>query len=190
MSHLREGNWENGRRDRTDDGSVLRSAGLVRRLRNVLASGGEPREVFYEFTRVLEQAFPIKRGLLALREESLTRFLAVASWRAGSIRRNLSLRLPSVSSLFEKVADDGRVYTESFTAFFDGNPIERRLLMDEETQSFVLRPVKYEGRVVALLGYSSDTANAFAVLEESVLDPLMDCFGELIGKYQTRLPAF
>jgi len=173
-------------RRQPDNASAIRSARMVRRLREVLARGSDPRELFYEFTRVLEQTFPIRKGLLALREPNHTRFLAVASWRAGKVRKNLSLRLPTVSSLFEKVAEDGRIYRESFAAFFDGNLLERRLLLDDETQSFVLRPIKYEGRVVALLGYSSDNADAFASLEENPLDAVIEMFGELIAKYQAR----
>jgi len=157
-----------------DDGNVSRPTRLVRHLRQVLDSVDNPREAFHEFTRVLEQGFAVRKGMLALREENQTRFLAIACWGARKGRRNLSLRLPVVSSLFERVAEDGRGYTDSFAELFDGNSIERRLLLDEDTQSFVLRPIKYEGQVVALLGYSSDCADAFAA-------------GNLIGRYRRHL---
>jgi hypothetical protein len=189
LSYLGGNTWENEGRRRTDSSSVSRPARLVKNLREVLASGTEPREIFYEFTRVLEQGFRIRKGLLALREENQTQFLAIASWRAGSVHKRLSLRLPTVSSLFQKIAEDGRGYSDSFAGFFDGNMMERRLLMDEDTQSFVLRPIKYEGRVVAMLGYSSDSTDAFATLEESVLDPVTASFGEMIGRYQARLAS-
>ena len=161
---------------------VRRGGDLLPQVRDIISSSREPRELFYEFTRALESRFPIRRGILALREQNQTRFLAAASWKSGEVRRNLSLRMPNSASLFDKVAEDGRTYRENYAAFFDGNPIERRLLMDEDTLSFVLKPIKYEGRVVALLGYSSENADAFAAMEESVLDPVMASFGEKIGQ--------
>ncbi|MCP4684620.1 MAG: hypothetical protein GY867_04135 [bacterium] len=171
------------RRRKSDGLGTSRPAHLVRHLRELLASVDDPREVFFEFSRILEQGFPIRKGLLALRGKNETRFLAVASWGTEKGRRNLSLRLPTVSSLFEKVAEDGRGYVDNSAVLFDGNQIERRLLLAEDTQSFVLRPVKYDGCIVALLGYSSDRADAFAALEESVLNQVMESFGELIGKH-------
>lgn len=161
------------------------SVPLVRQLRDLLNSGVGPEELFHEFTRILELSFRIRKGLLALRDNNWTRFLAVASWRGGR-RKKLSLRLPTASSLFEKVAEDGRPYCENCAFLFDGNPIERRLLLDDDTRSFVLRPIKHEGRVVALLGYSSDRADAFAALEESVFEPVMEKFGVMIGRHLTR----
>jgi hypothetical protein len=140
--------------------------------------------MFFEFTRILEQGFAIRKGLLALREASQTRFLAAASWGVRKGRRNLSLRLPGVSSLFEKVAEDGRGYMDSLPESFDGRHLERRLLLDDDTQSFILRPIKFEGRVVALLGYSSDRVDAFAALEDSVLDKVIESLGRMIGRCQ------
>lgn len=161
---------------------VGRAGDLARQLRDIITSSREPRGLFYEFTRALVNRFPIRRGMLALREKDQTRFLAAASWKSGEVCRNLSLRLPNSASLFDRVAEDGRTYRENYAAFFDGNPIERRLLMDEDTLSFVLKPIKYEGRVVALLGYSSESADAFAAMEESVLDAVVGSFGEKIGQ--------
>jgi len=167
------------------DSHSTRPARLVQQLQDLLKSNVEPEELFHEFTRVLQRGFPIRKGLMALRDRAQTRFLAVASWRSG-IRKKLSLCLPTASSLFERVAEDGRAYCDSFALSFDGNQIERRLLLDDETQSFVLRPIKHQGRVVALLGYSSDRVDAFAALEESIFEPVMEKFGEMIGKHLAR----
>jgi GAF domain-containing protein len=157
---------------------------LVDSLERTLVKNTDPRIIFAEFTRALQREYDIKKGFLALKEGSRTRLLAVATWNRGQARKNLSLRLPSSSSLFDKVTEDGRIYTESFAELFDGNMIERRLLIDDDTQSFMLRPLIFDGHVVALLGYSSDSPHAFVTFEEGQLDPLIDRLAEAIARFQ------
>ena len=67
----------------------------------------------------------------------------------------------------------------------DGNLIERRLLLDKETRSFMLRPLKHHGRVIGLLGYSSDNPDAFVTFEEGLLDSVLDDFGDFLGSLQS-----
>lgn len=143
-------------------------------LDHILGYEPDPRALFSHLSRSLLQEFDIKKGFLALREGDQTRFLAVAAWKDGKTRKNLSLRLPNISSLFEKVAESGEIYAENFAALFDGNYMERQLLLDDDTASFMLRPLKYEARVVALLGYSSEVSEAFVAFEEGLLDPIFE----------------
>ncbi|HUV31781.1 MAG TPA: GAF domain-containing protein [Acidobacteriota bacterium] len=127
-------------------------------------------DMFVLVTRKLQQMYPITRGLLAVRESGGTRFIATASFSPRRTRKNLSLRLPSASSLFEKVAEGGVTYTESCREFFSGNPFERNLLLGGDTRSFVLQPLKHEGTVVGIIGYSSDEPTAFTLFEDGLLD--------------------
>jgi len=179
-------NWfrsERLRRERSDD-TVKR---LTAQLDKLLAGASDPRETFSEFSRLLENEFDIRKGFLALRENDGTRFLAVSSWKKGGQRRRLSLRLPSASSLFEKVAETGQIYSETFAEFFDGNSVERNLLFDDETVSFVLRPLKYDARVVGLIGYSSDKPDAFVTIQDGQLDPAFDRLAAYLGTRQLEL---
>ncbi|MEW5797133.1 MAG: hypothetical protein AB1772_12350 [Candidatus Zixiibacteriota bacterium] len=149
---------------------------LTVRMRESLESITDPRELFAEFSRLLECCFDVRKGFLAIREGTQTRFLAVASWRQKGARRNLSLLLPTVSSFFEKVAQSGQTYSENIAQFFDGNTLERRLLFDSDTVSFVLRPLKHDGELVGMLGYSSDTPEAFVAVENGALDSAFELF--------------
>jgi hypothetical protein len=134
--------------------------------------------MFSEFTRLLEAEFEIRKGFLAIREGDETRFMAVATFIKGRTRKNLSLRVPSMPSLFEQVSESGEIYSDSFAELFDGNLIERRLLIDDDTVSFMLRPLKHDGKLVGLIGYSSDVPNAFVVFEEGLLNPAFDHLAE------------
>jgi len=166
-----------------EDNAGSELARVMDNLATALTDRQDPRDIFSVFTRHLEKVYAIKRGFLAIRDGDLTRFTAVASWRQGHERRNLSLALPQRGSLLQKVAEDGQVYAETFAQLYDGNMIERRLLMDDDTQAFMLRPLKHAGRVVAMLAYASDDENAFAAFNESVIDPLIDRFAEAIARY-------
>ena len=155
-------------------------------LDQILHDRPDPRTLFNSLSRLLLQEFDIKKGFLALREGDQTRFLAVAAWKEDRTRKNLSLRLPNVSSLFEKVAESGQIYSENFADLFDGNYIERQLLLDDDTASFMLRPLKHEARVVALIGYSSEVSEAFVAFEEGLLDPVFDRVGVYLGQLESE----
>jgi len=136
------------------------------------SAGTDISDIFIALTRELQQFYPIKKGLLIAREKDSTHFMATASFSREKTRKNLSLRLPSVSSLFEKVAEGGLVYTENCGEFFSGNSFERNLLLDADTRSFVVLPLKHHGEVMGIIGYSSDDATAFAIFEEGLLDDM------------------
>jgi len=138
-------------------------------------------EIFFELTRYLRREFEINKGVLILRQEQPRKLAAVSTWSNGLGRDGLAVNLPCDSSLFEQVARNGQVYTENFCEAFSGNFFERKLLLDENSRSFVLQPLKSNGQVVGLLGYSSEKPTAFTMLEEGMLDGVAEEFGSVIG---------
>ena len=114
-----------------------------------------PSELFFELTRQLKSRFNINRGVLLLRVPSEESLAAISTWHNGQTREGLAIKLPTESSLFTHVADDGEVYTENFCASFSGNFFEKKLLLDDSSRSFVLQPLKHDGEVIGLLGFLS-----------------------------------
>jgi len=123
-------------------------------------------QAFSELTEELTRDFDISKGVLVLRMQDTHNLAAISTWKDGAMRDGLTVSLPSKSSLFEKVAEDGTVYTEDFCDAFSGNFFERKLLLDDDSRSFVVQPLKTDGKVVGLLAYSSDQPTAFAMFEE------------------------
>lgn len=162
---------------------------LATDLDQLLGDGPDPRTLFNGLSRSLLQEFDIAKGFLALREGDQTRFLAIATFREGRTQKSLSLRLPNVSSLFEKVSESGQIYSENFAALFDGNYMERSLLIDDDTASFMLRPLKHNAKVVALMGYSSHTSEAFVAFEEGLLDSVFDRVGAYLAEVEANQAA-
>jgi len=137
-------------------------------------------DIFFELTRYLKSHFYINRGVLVLRDPDTERLAAVSTWHNGNTRDGLAINLPSESSLFVRVVEGGRVYTEDFCETFSGNFFERKLLLDESSQSFVLNPLRHEGKVVGLLGYSSEEPTAFSVFEEGILEHVTGGLAQVI----------
>ena len=147
----------------------------------------ELAEAFGGLTRQLRRRYPIDKGVLVLRDDN-SRLAAISTYNHGLVREGLKLNLPSETSLFEKVAEDGRVYSEEFVDSFSGNFFERKLLLDEDSRCFVVQPLKSEGRVLGLLGYSSCREGAFVTFEEGALDEIASRFGSMIEGALHRRP--
>ncbi len=165
----------------TDDESEENSLNLA----ELVKRGESLSEIFFALTRHLRETFEINKGVLVIRQQRPRRLAAVSIWNKGRGRDGLAVSLPCDSSLFEQVAEHGEVYTEHFCGAFSGNFFERRLLLDDNSRSFVLQPLKSDGQVVGLLGYSSENASAFTMFEEGTLDSIVEELGSVIeaGKY-------
>ena len=123
-------------------------------------------EAFSNLTNELNNDLEIDKGVLVIRMQDTHELAAISTWNNGTLRDGLMVTLPTNSSLFEKVAEDGSVYTEDFCSSFSGNFFERKLLLNDQSRSFMVLPLKSEGKVVGLLAYSSQKPIAFAVFEE------------------------
>ena len=157
---------QRNRYDFNFDGIIKRSHGIS--------------EVFSRLTSELNRTFSIDKAVLVLRRPDDDRLAAVSTWKDGQVHDGLKISLPCQSSLFEKVAECGHVYTENFCGSFSGNLFEKKLLLDEDSRSFAVHPLKSEGRVVGFLGLSSVKPTAFAIMEEGALEEVAEKFGYFI----------
>ena len=152
----------------------------------IVESPDDLSEIFIAITRILQERFDIERGLLVIREPQTTRFIATSTFSNRKVRKNLSLRIPKISSLFEKVAEQGDVFAESFCDLFSGNSFEKKLLMDNEAQSYILLPLKNDAEVVGMIGYSSETELAFTAMECQGMELLTSALAKRIGRTLTN----
>lgn len=139
-------------------------------------------DMFIALTKMLQEWYEIDRGLLVVKEPNSTRFIATSTFSDKKVRKNLSLRIPAPSSLFEKVAEQGESFSEDFCYLFSGNSFEKKLLMDDNTQSYILLPLKDKGQIVGLLGYSSMAPLAFTVLESAELEVITKRLASCISR--------
>ncbi len=145
------------------------------------AGDADPAAIFIDLTRALQDRFPI------IREGDSTRYTVTALVSDRGERKNLSLRLPAESSLIRQAAEDGDVFTDTFFGLFSGSTFEKHLLIDSRTEAFMLQPVKYEGRVVGIVGFSSNVADAFLTFDTDRLAAVLERLGERIVRHQASL---
>lgn len=160
--------------------SALTVNGLLTALRTSLNTDQGASGAFCELIKRLASRFSISKAVLLLRPDAEAPLAAVSTWNNGQIHEGLSIRLPSESSLFEIVAGQGDVYTENFCASFSGNFFERKLLLEDDSRSFVIQPLKHDGDVIGLLGFSSDEPTAFTMFEEGSVKSVFDEFARVI----------
>lgn len=153
----------------------------IRELEKVFEQTHSTPELFYELTECLKERFGINKSVLIIKDAESV-LSAISTWTNGQRNDGLSLNLPHTKSLFEKVMEDGQLYTELFSDSFSGNFFERKLLLDDTTKSFALQPLNCDGRIIGLIGFSSDNAGAFSMLEEGDAADIMSRFAELIHK--------
>jgi len=160
--------------------STVLATSLLSDFRSSLNGDTGPSGAFFELTKRLASRFSINKAVLLLRADAEAPFAAVSTWNNGQIREGLSIRLPSESSLFEIVAGQGSVYTENFCNGFSGNFFERKLLLEDDSRSFVIQPLKHDGNVIGLLGFSSGEPTAFTMFEEGMVEPIFNEFAQII----------
>ncbi|UCG62903.1 MAG: GAF domain-containing protein [Candidatus Zixiibacteriota bacterium] len=160
---------------------------LITDLRASIDRDSGLSHAFFELTRRLAPQFNIRKAVLLLRPDANAPLAAISTWDNGQIREGLALKLPSESSLFEIVAGHGEVYTENFCGGFSGNFFEKKLLLEADSRSFVLHPLKHDGQVIGLLGFSSDRPTAFTCFEEGLVDPVINEFSAIIRDKALRL---
>ncbi|HEX2897553.1 MAG TPA: GAF domain-containing protein [candidate division Zixibacteria bacterium] len=145
------------------------------------AVSDEPSEMFFEIIEFLKERYTLNKSVLIVKNENAA-LSAISTWSNGIRQDGLTLNLPHKESLFERVIDDGRIYTEYFIGSFSGNFFERKLLLDDDSRSFALQPLKSDGQVVGMVGFSSKNPTAFALMEDGDSSDVFSQFAERLLK--------
>jgi hypothetical protein len=130
-------------------------------LEQYLSGLNDPDSIFFSLTNELARKFTVHKGLLAIVNGPGMRLIAVSTWNSGRERKHLTLRLPSRQR---------EPYTENFCKVFSGNRFERNLLFDENSESYLLQPLKRDYQVVGIMGFSSSCSTAFVSIDEPAFD--------------------
>jgi len=159
---------------------------ILKSFQHLISQSESVPKMFHLLTGKLSKFFSISRAVLIAfshRENSLK---AIAMKDHQIIGDGLALTLPRQDSLLYDVFDNGSVYLENYPGAFDGNFFERKLLLDDDTKSLVIIPLRFEDNIRGLICYSSPIAYAFSMIEEGLLDRVFEKFGASLTK---KLPA-
>jgi len=139
----------------------------------------ELSNLFGNLTDRLNSKYPINKGVLLLRLAKGEPLTVISLWEKGELKDGLLIKLPAKSSLFEQVIAHNQAYIEDFSASFSGNFFEKKLLLNEESKTFVLQPLRFQNNIFGLIGFSSETPLVFTVFEESQTQQLISSFAEI-----------
>ena len=180
-----------GRAYQSESGSDLRAA-IAKALREVESRYTHRVKIpdyFVDMIRRLQDVLPIGRAFLAVRETTGTRLVATATFGERKVRKNLNLKIPAISSLFQKVSEGGVAFTDNCSHFFSGNNLERNLLLDRSSQAYALIPLKHEGTTIGMLGMSSENPSAFSLIDEGLLDGVVSQLAQRVVSATPRLSS-
>jgi len=144
-------------------------------------------QLFFSFIKKLNKFFSLSKAILVVRSPRDNNLKVVALKGQKSIRQGLALSLPEKNSLLYNVFDDCEIYTQNFPKDFEGNFVEKKLLIDNETSSIAVCPIRNDDSTHGLLCLASPIIYAFDMFGEGFLDSVLEQFGKRIKKEIDRL---
>ena len=127
---------------------------LTRKHKNI-------HQFFFAVTKKLYKIFSISAAILVLHSNRDHSLRVIDIKKAGYSGEALSLILPDKDSLLYSVYRDETIFSESDPDKFNGNFLERKLLLDQTTKSLVICPINDDGRISGLLCLASSLPSAF-----------------------------
>jgi len=162
------------------------SGTLRRSFESVLDESSNVYKLFYSFTKKLSKFFSITRAVLVVQSRRDACLKVVAVRAKKSVREGLTLTLPRKDSLLYRVFEEGIIYVENYPGGFDGNFIEKKLLLEKDVNSLVVVPITFGQTGRGLLCFTSPILYAFGMFEEGHLEGVIEEFGlALEGRLQT-----
>jgi len=144
-------------------------------------------ELFFCLTKKLNNFFSLSRSILIIHSERDESLKVIAMKGASNCHVGLALTLPEKDSLLYRVLNDKEIYTENYPDKFNGNFIERKLLLDDNPGSIAVCPVKYKNKIRGLICLTSPALYAFTLFKDGMLDSILERFGKSVKRETKRL---
>ena len=144
-------------------------------------------QLFFSLVKKLNKFFSINRSVLVVysaRDDSLK---VLAMKRDRGTCEGLAVTLPDKDSLLYRIFHERMIYTENYPSSFEGNFVERRLLIDDCTKSLLVWPIRSDGFCNGLICLSSPVIYAFELIAEGCLEYVVDRFGKEVENCLTAV---
>lgn len=149
------GTASNRKIDKKWQDNYLRSIeALARKHKNI-------HQLFFAITKRLNKIFSISVAILVSHSNRDHSLKVIDIKKTGYSGEALSLILPDKNSLLYSVYRDETIFSESDPDKFNGNFLEKKLLLDQTTKSLVICPVRDNGQISGLLCLASAMPSAF-----------------------------
>jgi len=162
--------------------SIHLNRAFVRSVASIFAKQRNLSKLFFSVTKKLGKFFSISGALLIVHSERDNRLKVIATRKPSRALAGLALTLPSQNSLFYDVYRDATPYIKNYPEDFDGNFIEQKLLLDDDTKSLVICPTIHNGFPNGLICFTSPVPYAFVMFEKGFLQDIMEQFGVVLNR--------
>ncbi|MBN2225904.1 MAG: hypothetical protein JW763_00920 [candidate division Zixibacteria bacterium] len=159
---------------------------FVRSVASIFVKQRNLPKLFFSVTKKLGKFFSISGALLIVHSSRDNRLKVIATRKESRALDGLALTLPSQKSLFYTVYNNGEPYVKNYPEDFEGNFIEQKLLLDDDTKSLVICPTMHNGFPNGLVCFTSPVPYAFVMFEKGFLQEIMEQFGSVLNR-ETRL---
>ena len=159
---------------------------FIRSVASIFAKQRNLPKLFFSVTKKLGKFFSISGALLIVHSSRDNRLKVIATRKESRALDGLALTLPPQHSLFYTVYKDGEPYIKNYPEDFEGNFIEQKLLLDDDTKSMVICPTVHNGFPNGLICFTSPVPYAFVMFENGFLQEIMEQFGTVLSR-ETRL---
>jgi hypothetical protein len=141
-------------------GNCLRSlTALFRKDRNIY-------KLFFAITKKLNKFFSISTAVLVVHSVRDGHLKVIAIRKPKYAGKGLALSIPEKDSLLYRIFRNNALYTANYPSVSETNFIEKKLLLEEGTQSLAICPITYGGSLAGLVCFASPVPYAFDMIEE------------------------
>lgn len=129
----------------------------------------------------LEGLYPISKGSLALYDPAARRFQVMHVLDRRGLWTGVRLTIATDDSILYQVFCQGFPVVDNTPEQMPVSPIERKLLMSEQTRSVLMVPLYRDSQGMGILALSADHENAFHPYLDGVGTAVVDRFVRLLG---------
>ncbi len=139
-------------------------------------------ELFATYLEAIKEKLDFDKCVLIVRKNG--NLAAIATWDNNIFHEGLSISLPNDNSFFQNIVNSKKNYISNDCSTFEGNFFERKLLLNDNSQSCMIQLLDSDNEVVGLIGYSSSCKNAF---DNDSINYVLSLGNEFIQKVETML---
>jgi transcriptional regulator with GAF, ATPase, and Fis domain len=137
----------------------------------------------------LEGLYPVNKALLALYDPTARRFQVMHVMDRRGLRTGVRLTIAADDSILFQVFCQGFPVVDNTPEQMPASPIERKLLMSEQTRSVLMVPLYLDDVGLGVLALSADHENAFHPYLDGVGTAVVNRFVRLLGSALSSIEA-
>jgi hypothetical protein len=143
-------------------------------LRRTIESISSRQDLFKSLIRKLDKFFAIHKASYSIFDGKKQMVRVPVVYQRGETRSGIVISLAANKSLMRKVLRGANVYTEDFPKLMEGDLVERRILLLEDTSSLAIVPLRIDSIEVGTLNLASPAPFAFSIISSRLLDYLFE----------------